>query len=286
MKPVFEQIPDHESESFWDESIQGPGFGCTWHFHPEYELTLTLRSQGHRIVGDHYATLEAGDLVLVGPNLPHIWQNDGELGVQASVIQFRHNFLGKEFFERPELVLVRRLLARSRSGLQVTGLTRRRVADRMQELGKNTGYDRLLDILWILGELARSRELRPLASAGFHGETDHGDEERMTRIWSFISQRLGGPIYLRDVARVSCLSETAFERYFRTRTGHSFVDFLNEMRIGRACRLLVETDKSITEIAFASGFGNLANFNRQFLRRRQMPPRQFRARLAAATTPS
>jgi len=183
-------------------------------------------------------------------------------------------------------VLLRRLLARSRGGLQVTGRTRRRVADRMQELGQHTGYDRLLDLLWILGELAHMRKLRPLASAGFHGETDHGAEERMTRIWSFISQGLGGPIYLRDVARVSCLSETAFERYFRTRTGHAFVDFLKEMRIGRACRLLVETDKSITEIAFASGFGNLANLNRQFLRRRQMPPRQFRARLEAATNQS
>jgi AraC-like DNA-binding protein len=286
MKPVFEPIPDRESESFWCETIQGPGFGCTWHFHPEYELTLTLRSQGHRVVGDHYATLEPGDLVLVGPNLPHIWQNAGRTGVHARVIQFRNDFLGQEFLGRAELVSVRRLLARSWSGLQVTGRTRQRVADRMQELGNKTRYDRLLDLLWILGEISRSRELHPLASAGFHGETDQGDEERMTRIWKFISQRLGEPVYLRDVARISCLSETAFERYFRTRTGRTLVDFLNEMRIGRACRLLAETDRPITEIAFGCGFENLANFNRQFLRRRQVSPRQFRARLEPTTIPS
>ena len=283
MKPVFEQISHRESESFWYETIQGPGFGCTWHFHPELELTLTLRSRGHRIVGDHYATLDAGDLVFVGPNLPHIWQNDGGQGVQAVVIQFRHDFLGKEFFGRPELVPVRRLLARSRLGLQVAGRTRQRVADRMQELGKKSGYDRLLVLLWILGEMSRSRELLPLASAGFRGETDPGDEERMTRIWNFINQQLGEPIYLRDVARIACLSETAFEHYFRTRTGRTFVDFLNEMRIGRACRLLGDTDLSITEIAFDCGFENLANFNRQFLRRRQVSPRRFRARLTPAT---
>ena len=286
MKPVFEQIPGRGSESFWCETIRGPDFGCTWHFHPEYELTLTLRSQGHRIVGDHYAVLDPGDLVLVGPNLPHIWQNDvavnGGTDVHAIVIQFRDDFLGKEFIGRPELALVRQLLARSHRGLKVTGQTRQRVADRIQEIVSQTGYDRLLGLLWILGELAHSREFCPLAAADFQSEANHGDEERMTRIWDFINQRVGEPIYLQDVARIAALSETAFERYFRARTGRTFVDFLNELRIGRACRLLSETSKPVTTIAFSCGFENLANFNRQFLRRRKISPRQFRSRLETA----
>ena len=278
--PIFEKVPRAQSESLYCEVVRPATVPTPWHFHPECQLTLVLNSYGHRVVGDHLTSFGPGDLVFIGPNLPHFWHHEGlhRTGGEPAysiVVQFLEDFLGRDFLARPELASVRQLFARSRGAFEVTGRTRQRVADRLEEFSKKTGYDRLIDLLWILGERARSRGLRPLASVGFQGETDPGDEERMTRIWNFIGQRLGEPIYLKEVARAACLSETAFERYFRTRTGRTFVDFVNELRIGRACRLLADTDKSITEIAFSCGFENLANFNRQF-----------RARLESARLPA
>ncbi|MSU37435.1 MAG: AraC family transcriptional regulator [Pedosphaera sp.] len=284
-KPIFEKVPRSQSESLYCEVVRPATVPTPWHFHSECQLTLVLNSYGHRVVGDHLTSFGPGDLVFIGPNLPHFWHHEGAEPAYSIVVQFLEDFMGHDFLTRPELVSVGRLLSRSRAAFEMIGRTRQRVADRLEELGKKTGHDRLLDLLWILGELSRSRELCPLASAGFQGETDPGDEERMTRIWNFIGQRLAEPIYLKEVARAACLSETAFERYFRTRTGRTFVDFLNELRISRACRLLADTDKAVTEIAFSCKFENLANFNRQFLRRRQVSPRQFRARLESARLP-
>ncbi|MCC6353057.1 MAG: helix-turn-helix domain-containing protein [Verrucomicrobiae bacterium] len=287
MRPIFQKLTSSPEEGFAFKEIRGRGFDCPWHFHSECELILVQRSGGFRMLGDHLAALRPGDLVLVGSNLPHIYHNDegapgGSPPVRALLIQFEADCLGEGLMRLPALGHVRRLLGRAALGLEVRGATRDRVAAMMVEMGKIPGVPRIARFLEILDMLARSRESRTLASPGFAASGNPFDQDRMNRVCRFISERLERPIFLAEVARMVHLSEGAFSRFFRLHTGKTFPAFVNELRVGRACRLLSENEMNVTEVAFACGFENLSNFNRQFLRLKGSNPSEFRRAVAAA----
>lgn len=282
MKPVFEHTPRAQWESFHCEVVRGDSYHAAWHFHPEYQITLVIRSSGHRLVGDHIAPLYAGDLVLVGSNLPHVWQQDesrngsSDDAVHAIIIRFLETFAGKDFLQIPEMEPVLRLLRRSGRGLQVIGRTREIVAEKMQRLSGLDGLERIGGLLSILDTLARSRELKPIASPGFMPALDHSDQNRMRRVYNYINAHLTDSIDRARVAHEAHLSEGAFSRFFKLRTGKTLPQFVNELRIGRACQLLMEEDAKITEIALECGFPSLANFNRRFLEITGVSPRSYR----------
>ena len=278
-KPILEQVPRHQDESFDCEVIHGRDYGTRWHFHPEVQITLAIRSNGYRIVGDSIAPLRDGDLVLIGSEVPHVWQQDEvrDAAVHAIVLRFGEDFLGREFLARPEMAGVVKLLQRARRGLEVTGKTRRDVTERLQALPAATGLNRVIALLGVLDALARGSDLRPLASAGFHPQLDASDQERMGRILRHIQEHLTEEIARDDVARIASLSAGAFSRYFRSRTGKTLPEYVNELRIGRSCRFLVETDAPVTEIALDCGFQNLANFNRWFRKVTGTVPRDYRS---------
>jgi AraC-like DNA-binding protein/quercetin dioxygenase-like cupin family protein len=284
----FHQVLPSTSESFQFEEIQRDQYGCSWHFHPEYQLGLVLRSAGYRIVGDNITPLRAGDFTFLGPNLPHLWSNDEEhsrnrRGVHALVVHFREDFLGSEFLHQPEVLEIGRLFARSATGLRVTGHTRERAAEMLQALGAHHGFKRLLDLLEILQLLAEAPadDLHHIASAGFAANPAPapGESERVTRVCRYIHEHLGEPLCRDEAAAVIHLSPSAFSRYFKRHTGKNFHDFVSELRVGRACRLLSEGELNVTEIAYACGFGNLASFNRCFRRLKKANPTEFRRRL-------
>lgn len=285
MKPVFQKLTSSPDEGVAFKVVRGTSFDCPWHFHSEYELILVLRSSGYRLVGDDLAALRPGDMVFVGPNLPHIYRNDADARgrvrpVHALLIQFEEGILGEALMRLPAMGCVRRLLLRSRRGLHVTGATRARVAGMMHEMEGLRGIGRFIRFLSIMEALAGSRECRVLASPGFVAEAASFDQERMNRVCQFIHDRLDRPIFMRDLARLVNLSDGAFSRFFRAHTGRTFPAFVNELRIGRACRLLAESEMTVTEVAFACGFANLSNFNRQFLRQKRATPRDYRGMLA------
>lgn len=287
MRPIFQKLTSSPEEGFAFKEIRGRGFDCPWHFHSECELILVHRSGGYRMLGDHLAALRPGDLVLVGPNLPHIYHNDegapgGAPPVRALLVQFEADCLGEGLMRLPAMGPVRRLLGRASLGLEVRGETRSRVAALMAEMARLSGVRRIARFLEILDALARSRDCRSLASPGFASSGNPFDQERMNRVCRFISERLEHPIFLSDVARLVHLSEGAFSRFFRAHTGKTFPVFVNELRVGRACRLLAENEMNVTEVAFACGFENLSNFNRQFLRLKGASPSQFRRAVVAA----
>ena len=281
VKPVFEQTPSAQWESFHCEVVRGNSYHAAWHFHPEYQLTLVIKSNGHRLVGDKIAPLHAGDLVLVGSNLPHVWQQDEISGgsgqaVHAIIIRFLETFAGKDFLEVPEMEPVRRLFRRSGRGLQVTGRTREAISEKIRKLPGLSGLERLAGLLAILDMLARSKELRPIASPGFLPALDRSDQARMRRVCDYINVHLTGSIDRARVAREAHLSEGAFSRFFKLRTGKTLPQFVNELRIGRACRLLVDDEARVTDVALDCGFPNLANFNRRFLKITGLSPRSYR----------
>ena len=282
MKPVFEKVPRRDWESFHCEVVHGPDYGTRWHFHPEYQITLAIRSRGHRVVGDNISPLRDGDLVVLGSNLPHVWHQDEVAGasVDAIIVRFTESFLGSEFMSLPEMEPVKSLLRRSARGLEVKGSTRTDISARMRRMADSTGLARVVELLGILDTLARSKDLNTLASASYEPALHSGDQDRMQRVVDHIHQNLTEDIDRKQLAKLAHLSEGAFSRFFRSRTGKTVPEYINEVRIGRACRLLAETDYPITEIAFSCGFPNLANFNRQFLRLKNMPPREWRRQFA------
>jgi AraC-like DNA-binding protein len=295
MKAVFEKTPRAQWESFHCEVVRGTSYHAMWHFHPEYQLTLVIESRGHRMVGDNISPLHPGDLVLVGSNLPHVWHQavvgaganpqpatrnskPSSTAVHAIIVRFLDSFLGEEFIAKPELEEVRQLLRKSARGLQVTGKTRDMIAERMQRLADASGLRRIVELLSILEILAASRDLKPVASAGFVPTIAHADQDRMQRVINFINQHLEEPIDRDQVAAEAHLSPGAFSRFFKLRTGKTLPEYVNALRIGRACEMLAEDRFKITDIAMECGFRNLANFNRRFRDLTKLSPREYRER--------
>jgi len=267
MKPVFEKVPKRQWESFHCEEVRGPDYGTRWHFHPEYQLTFAMKCSGHRVVGDNIGALADGDLVLIGSNLPHVWHQDPDAKVRevhAIIVRFDDTFLGRDFFALPEMEPVRRLLQRSARGLEVRGKTRATVATHMKRLAQEEGLSRVLELLSILNELACSDELKTLASAGYEPKLESADQGRMERVVDFIHTHLTEEIDRQRLATLAHLSLGAFSRFFHSRTGKTVPEYVNEVRIGRACRMLAEDAGNITDIAMDCGYRNLANFNRRF----------------------
>ncbi len=283
MKAIFQRLTTEPEEGFAFKAIRSSSFDCPWHVHPEYELILLLQGRGYRIVGDNISRLSAGDLVLVGPGLPHIWQDEPTPGGRSSVhfvlIQFEERNLVDGLLRFPAMEPVRRLLHRSTQGLHIVGTTRNKVTALMKHMTEVKGMERVVHFFQILTTMAASDDCRPIASPGFASNGSLYDQERMDRVFQFLNREIGHEVRLSKAAEIVHLSEGAFSRFFREHTGKTFPQFVNELRIGKACSFLMEGDLNITEIAYECGFTNLSNFNRQFLRLKGLSPREFRAQL-------
>lgn len=276
-QPEYELVPLTEDRSFAVREFRMPRFASPWHVHPEFELTLIRAGTGTRFVGDSVAAFGPGDLALLGPDLPHYWRSaDPGSGAPAHslVIQFRENCLGADFFRRPELRRIGALLGRARRGVVFGGRARIAAAARMTALPRLRDAERVAEFIAILALLARA-SARPLSSAGFLANHPAGDE-RVRRACRHVFENLAEPLRLADAARAAAMTPTAFCRHFKRATGRRFFDFVNDARIGHACAQLIATDQGVGEIAFASGFNSLANFNRRFRERQGMSPRAFR----------
>lgn len=283
MKPIYQKLIGCPDEGFAVKEIHGDACNCPWHCHPEAELILVLQSHGYRIVGDSIHSLQRGDLVLLGPNLPHAYQHRAPLSEQPLVahcvlLQFEERFWSS-LLELPIMASVRRLLQRAAVGLQFKGRTRAHVATMLMEMLKLRGLPRIAAFLQALDTLAHARNCLSIASSGFATSLPAWEQERVDRIYQFIDQNYHRPIRLSEVAKLAHMSEGAFSRFFRAHMGKTFPAFVNDLRIGRACRLLAETEMPVTEIALACGYRNLSNFNRQFLHAKQLAPTDFRRQL-------
>lgn len=279
MKALFENVPRGTEISFAYRIFRRTRFPFNWHFHPEIELTLIRRGRGRRFVGDNIEPFAEGDLVLIGENLPHTWMSDADERAtsESIVIQFRREFLGREFFERvPEVANARRLLERAARGLRFSGSARSRTAATMSRMEHRSPLERLTDVLGILGDLAGERSAAPLSSASFQPSPQQLDRKRVHAVCDFLNREFARPITLDEAAAVAKLSASGFSRFFFGATGKTFTGYLTELRIGRACQLLLQTDKNIATIAYDAGFENLSNFNRRFQKVKRMTPREFR----------
>jgi AraC-like DNA-binding protein len=280
MKPVYVPIHVPPEHSFVTEHVRTPGGSSLFNYHIGYQFTLVLKGRGQRFVGDSIAPYEEGDLAFVGPYLPHMWREDDlKRSSHSLLINFEHDALGADFFKRPEMSEVRALLERSRRGLRFHGRTLRRATELVIEADRLTAFARVIAFLELLGVCAAATDTEPLASPHYSMNFVTGDEDRLSKVFRHINANLGSAISRSDLAKHVHLSESAFSRFFMVRVGRPLPVFVNELRVGRACRLLIETNRSVTEIAYECGYGNLANFNRQFLSLKKITPTEFRTRV-------
>lgn len=287
MEPRFETVQVDAASSFRSMWFTCASFDQdhTWHYHPEFELTWVVRSQGTRFVGDNIEPFRTGDLVLIGPNLPHCWHNESEGDAddtpEAIVVQFRPETFGHDFLDLPEFEPIKRLLRASKRGLHIDGETAAQAQAHIRALFEKKGIARLIGLLDILRVLAESEnDLRHLASADYHITNDITElnRQRIERIHRYVRQNLESEINQADVAGLVGLTPPAFSRFFRRATGQTFVGFVNILRINEVCRAMIESSVCITNIAMRCGYNNIANFNRQFLALKGMNPSQYRER--------
>jgi AraC-like DNA-binding protein len=275
MKAIFEDISSKKgNESFLAYRFTVPAFEFKWHYHPEYELTLITKGTGKRLVGDRYESFQTGDLVLLGPDLPHTWSSEvvNTQNVSAVVIQFTENFMNN-FLQLTEFSKVSSLLSASSRGLSFpNAFSLYRSLEVLPEL---VGVEKVTSLLTILQKLTEQKCIL-LSSEYFNPVKGEETENRINKVCQYVQRNASKNITLAQAADLIHLSRSAFSKFFRRATGKTFSDYVNDIRIGNACYLLTESDKAINEIAYETGFESLTYFNRVFLKKKQVTPRKFR----------
>ena len=282
MKPILRKIDTGTDYSFSIREDIHPYLYNHWHYHPEVELTLIRKGKGIRLVGDSIQPFEDGDLVLLGANIPHLWRSDASyfdrssgLTIEAIAIHFKADFWGNAFLGLPELSFIKKLLDSAQRGIRLLGGTHERVAAKMEEIIHATGAARIERLLHILDLIATSTECELLSSTGFVQAFNANNADRIDQIFNYTFTHFKEPLSIEKVAAAVNLSPHSFCRYFKTRTLKTYWQFLLEIRIGYACKRLLENKQNISQIAFESGFSNLSNFNRQFKAVMGLTPQQY-----------
>lgn len=278
MKAAYEDIDSKKGDaSFLAYELNVPFFPFKWHYHPEYELTLIVKGSGKRMVGDSHINFEAGDLVLIGPDMPHTWVSDDQRKRNRSsaiVIQFSEQFI-TSLLQPIELAAINRLLTDSADGLAFGQESARRIREQIQALPSKKGVEKITSLLTILDGLTTQRKSR-LASPYYTGVKGKENENRLNKVCRYLQKHAGEKLTVGSAASLIHLSDSAFCKFFKRATGKTFSDYLNDVRIGLACQQLAESDKSIAGIAYECGFESLTYFNRVFLRKKGVTPRVFR----------
>jgi len=267
MKALHEKLNITTDDSFLFRQFNLPYFDAPYHSHPEFELTLILKSEGKRFVGNQVADFKEGDLVLLGANVPHCWKNDGignENAARSIVVQFKEDFLGEGFFKNTETQPIKRLLDKAKSGILISGKTQDRVAREMIFLQTVPPFQKLLGLLDLLNTIATSNDLQLIDNQPDKYNLSAVDLERINKIYAYVIEHYTQDIHLETAAHLINMTETAFCRYFKKITKKTFLDLVTEFRIKHACNLLNSTDKQVAEVCFESGFGNISHFNKQF----------------------
>jgi AraC-like DNA-binding protein/quercetin dioxygenase-like cupin family protein len=248
------------------------------HFHPEYELNLVIDSKGKRIIGDSILEYDSPDLVFVGPNTPHAWTgNNNHNNPHVITIQFDGNVLSEKMLSKNYALPLKNLLEKAKRGILFNQKTVNNVQKRIEKLSEIQGFDAFISLLSILYDLSISRNQSLLASQGYVGQFDLNQSQRISKVVNYIQENLLNDIRIKQVADLVNMSETAFSHFFKKRTQRSFSDYLTDMRVSNAARLILETDRNISEVCFMSGFNNLSNFNRTFKSRYLCTPGEMRS---------
>ena len=272
MKPHFHLVPRNSQYTYLSRRHTLPNFGTVWHYHPELELHYIIRGEGVRFVGENISNFNAAELLLLGSNLPHMWRcnegyfkGDPEVTAEAIVVHFLPDFAGADFLSKPEAAAVHALYEKAKLGQEILGKTKQEILKLMHLSVKKDGLSRLVTILQMVNTLVESKDLKAINSGVVNYRSNKEEIDRLNKIYQFTFENYRNNITLDEISSVANLSVTSFCRYFKMMTKKTFNDFLIEIRISHARRLLIEEPQLTTEIVcFECGFNNRSNFFRHF----------------------
>ena len=271
MQPKLEKVPFNLASSIYVKREIVPFMVYPWHYHPEFEIIFVEKSYGIRLMGNHIGNFSDGDLMFISPDLPHVWKNDQafyqdnkELFVDVYVIQFRENALGEGFFNLPEFVAIKKLFLLGQQGMLVKGNDHTKIAELIKSVYNSSGIDRLIYFFKTLETLSSTSDYELLSSVGYAKSITSTDTERINKVISYLMENYKHEIKLDEIADLVNLNQSSFCRYFKNKTHKTCSQFLNEIRIAHACKLLVISNLTISEICYEIGYNNISHFNRQF----------------------
>ena len=282
MKPLLEKSIESLNQSFLVKKLHEPFFDPNWHFHPHYQLFTVIKGTGTRFIGDDIRHFEEGDTVFLGPNMPHLWRSDRNyfekeslLKTEGIVVYFKEDFLGNDFFEKPEMFDIKSFLKNSERGLDLTGTLGVEMVSDLKELLGLTGFEGISKLLNILHKLSVTNDYQYISSSNYTNTHKISETERMRIVHEYVLKHFKENINLSTVASLSNMTEAAFCRYFKSRTNKTFSDFVKEIRIGNACKILQDENKSISQTCYESGYNTVSNFNNQFKSLKGVSPLQY-----------
>lgn len=255
-------------------------FNFPLHYHEEFELNFIQNAKGaKRVIGDHVEEIDDLELALIGSNLQHGWftHKCKSTEIKEITIQFHRDLFDEKFLKRNQMSFISKMFEQSLRGILFSSETTRSIMPRLIQLREKNGFDSVLELMSILHDLSISRNIRTLSDVSFSNmETLSYNSRRIEKIMAYLKNNFDKNIPLSDVAKIAGMTEVALSRFFKQRTGKTFIDTLNEVRLGHASRMLIDTTQSITEIAYKCGFNNISNFNRIFKKKKVCTPREFR----------
>ena len=270
MQPKLEKIPYSTSSIVVKREISA-FMDYPWHYHPEFEIIFVEKSYGIRLMGSHIGNFSDGDLVFISSNLPHVWkndnnfyQNDENLKVDAYVIHFREDALGEKFFSFPEFTNIRKLFVHGQQGVLIKGKDVGHIYELIKKVYLASGIERLLLFLKTLEEIARIEDYELLSSPGYVNSVNLVDTQRINTVVEFLMTNYTRDISVDEVAKLVKMNKSSFCRYFKSRTHKTCSQFLNEIRITHACKLLVNDNLTASEVCYETGYNNISHFTRQF----------------------
>lgn len=278
MKPILFRnlIPSNASFLLLDDEL--PHFYDFLHYHPEFQLTVILKGKGTAFVGDNIGEFEAGDVYFIGSNTPHVFRNEREAGhnaVHSQTIYFNWDSFGKGFFDLPENINIKDMLLKSSRGIKFSTADASVLTKEVGDLAPKIGIDRLLHLFSLLHCMSKSTQFQLLSSITLSKIREDAENKRIQLVYEYVMQHFSKDITLEEIADISNMSVTSFCRFFKQRTKKTFTEFLNEIRIGHACKELIYSDYNINEIAYKCGYNNISNFNRQFKEITKFTPSEY-----------
>jgi AraC-like DNA-binding protein len=279
MNIIREITPLTQNDCFTIFSRDKKELNLPLHYHDEIELNLIINAKGaRRIIGDHIDTIDDIELVLVGANLYHAWftHQCKSKEIREVTIQWHKDLFEEKLLRRNQLSLIRSMMDRSQKGILFSREAATALAPRILSLNGKNGFDSVLELLSILHALSISRNMRTLSDASFTNQHLTYNSRRIEKAFEYMNSNYDKPITLGEVARLVSMTDVAFSRFMKKRTGNTFIDSLNEIRLGHASRMLIDTTHSISEISYHCGFNNISNFNRIFKKKKTCTPKEFR----------
>ncbi len=286
MQPLLIETKTVLQHTIFVKEVNVKSLNNPLHFHNEYEMVLVTKSNGRRIVGDSVENFSAGELVIIGPNIPHVMYNDKEYyepeskrEVKAIVAYFRLDWLNPDFIISNEVSQFNELLKDINRGIRIYGESHKKIIKLLNELLLSTGLKRIINLLNILNLLSETKEYECLSSLGYTNSHTQKDVQRIDKVYNYIMNNFTEQIALKDVSMLANMTTASFCKYFKAQTQKTFTHFVNEVRIGYACKLLYNDNLSISQICFQSGFNNLTNFNRNFKHYTKISPSDFKKKI-------